>query len=164
MEYDEIDDKWLKNMREIYQRYEKFDFTSTNSVKCIIFFISKKNEITEVVKKNYKLNKNSITNENVIKIVQEYSNKFKILDIFQTYMPYDHENIEKENYNKEPLKIKNVTNNDNIYYPNTTIYMKSLNNIIIFCKENTNLSPLTKRINIKYNKKTRKNKQLFLNF
>ena len=47
----EIDDKWLKNMKEIYKRYEKFDLTYTSSIKCIIFFISKNNEVSEVIKK-----------------------------------------------------------------------------------------------------------------
>ena len=158
MEYEEIDDKWLKNMREIYKRYERFDFTQTNRIKCIIFFISKKNEIIEIVKKKYKLKNNSISNENIINIVRQYSSNFKITDVFQTYMPYDHENIEKEKYKEEPLKIKSVINNEIVYFPNTTIFMKSLNNLIIFCKENTSLSLNTKKINIKKNKKTRKNR------
>ncbi len=157
----EIDDKWLKNMKEIYKRYEKFDLTYTSSIKCIIFFISKNNEVSEVIKKKYRLSNNNIDYDNIIKIVQDYSNNYRILDVLQCYMPYDHESIEKKLYKNEPLKIKKITDQENIYFPNTTIYMKNLSNLIIFCKEKSSLSLLTKKINIKENKKTRKNKMRF---
>lgn len=157
----EIDDKWLKNMQEIYKRYEKFDLTYTSSIKCIIFFISKNNEVSEVIKKKYRLSNNNIDYNNIVKIVQDYSNNYRILDVLQCYMPYDHESIEKQVYKNEPLKIKKITDQENIYFPNTTIYMKNLSNLIIFCKEKSSLSLLTKKINIKENKKTRKNKMRF---
>ena len=89
MEYenDEINDNWLKNMKEIYKRYENFDEIETNSVLCIIFFVSKQNEILEIIKKPHKLIKNSIEIESITKLVEEYTNEYRILDVFQTYVP-----------------------------------------------------------------------------
>lgn len=163
MEYEnnEINDSWLKNMKEIYKRYEKFDEIETNSVLCIIFFISKKNEILEVIKKPHKLTKNSIELENINNLVEEYTNEYRILDVFQTYVPYSHDEIEKKIYEKNPITIKNVTNKDSIYYPVTTRYMKNLNNLIIFCKENTSMSLFTKKIRISNHKKTHKNRKIY---
>ena len=39
--------------------------------------------------------------------------------------------------------------------------MKNLSNLIIFCKENNTISLFTKKIRIKDNKKTRKNKKIY---
>ena len=163
MEYenDEINDNWLKNMKEIYKRYENFDEIETNSVLCIIFFVSKQNEILEIIKKPHKLIKNSIEIESINKLVEEYTNEYRILDIFQTYVPYSHDEIEKKVYEKKPITMKNVTNKDSIYYPVTTRYMKNLNNLIIFCKENTSMSLFTKKIRISTNKKTHKNRKIY---
>lgn len=163
MEYEnnEINDNWLKNMKEIYKRYEKFDEIETNSILCMIFFISKKNEISEIIKRPYKLVKNSIEIENINKLIEEYTNEYRVLDIFQTYVPHSHDEIEKKIYEKNPITIKNVTNKDSIYYPVTTRYMKNLNNLIIFCKENTTMSLFTKKIRIHHNKKTHKNRKIY---
>ena len=57
--------------------------------------------------------------------------------------------------------MKNVTNKDSIYYPVTTRYMKNLNNLIIFCKENTSMSLFTKKIRISTHKKTHKNRKIY---
>lgn len=159
----EIDDNWLIKMKEIYKRYEKFDDTPTSNILCIIFFISKTNEIDEVIKKKYKLVNNNIDYETIQDLVQEYSgNNYRILDVMQCYMPYNHEEIEKNKYKKNPLIMKNVTDKDNIFYPSTTNYMKKLNNLIIFCKENTSMSLFTKKIRIKNHKKTYKNRKFLL--
>ncbi len=160
-ENDNIDTKWLNNMKEIYKRYEKFDEHITTSILCIIFFINRKGEIKELIKKKYKLNNNYFTSENIVNMVEEYNNDYRILDVFQSYTPYNHEEIEKKIYEKQPLVVKNVTNKDYIYYPNTTKFMKNLSNLIIFCKENNTISLFTKKIRIKDNKKTRKNKKIY---
>ena len=114
-ENDNIDTKWLNNMKEIYKRYEKFDEHITTSILCIIFFINRKGEIKELIKKKYKLNNNYFTSENIVNMVEEYNNDYRILDVFQSYTPYNHEEIEKKIYEKQPLVVKNVTNKDYIY-------------------------------------------------
>ena len=163
MEYENsiINDSWLKGMKEIYKRYENFDEIETGNVLCIIFFISKKNEIQEIVKKRYKIANNTVDIDEINNIVEEYTNEYRIMDIFQSYVPYNHEEMEKKIFEQKPLVIKNVTNKDNIYYPNTTRYLKRMSNLIIFCKENTSMSLFTKRIRIKDSKKTRKNKKIY---
>lgn len=163
MEYENsiINDSWLKGMKEIYKRYENFDEIETNNVLCIIFFISKKNEIQEIVKKKYKIINNTVDNDEINNIVEEYTNEYRILDIFQTYVPYNHEEMEKKLFEKKPLIVKNVTNKDNIYYPNTTRYLKKMSNLIVFCKENSSMSLFTKKIRIKECKKTRKNRKIY---
>uniref|UniRef100_A0A6C0AWV5 Uncharacterized protein n=1 Tax=viral metagenome TaxID=1070528 RepID=A0A6C0AWV5_9ZZZZ len=163
MEYENsiINDSWLKGMKEIYKRYENFDEIETNNILCIIFFISKRNEIEEIVKKKYKIVNNTVDIDEINNIVEEYTNEYRIMDIFQSYVPYNHEEMEKKLFDKKPLVIKNVTNKDNIYYPNTTRYLKRMSNLIIFCKENTSMSLFTKRIRIKDSKKTRKNKKIY---
>jgi len=156
-----INDNWLKGMKEIYKRYENFDEVETNGIICIIFFISKKNEIQEIIKKKYRLTSNTLNIDEIHDIVEEYTNEYRILDIFQTYVPYSHEEMEKRLFDKKPLMIKNVTNKDNIYYPTTARYLKRMSNLLIFCKENTTMSLLTKKIRIKDSKKTRKNKKIY---
>ena len=160
MEY-EIDDKWLNNMKEIYKQYEKFDEIETKKILCIIFFISKTNEIQEVIKKSHKLINNTINFEEINNIVEEYTNQYRILDLYQCYVPYNHEEMEKKLYLKKPVIIKNVTNKDLIYYPNTTKYMKDMSNLIIYCKENSHMSLFTKRIRINNHKKTHKNRKIY---
>jgi len=164
LENSEINDKWLKNMKEIYKRYEKFDETPTSSIICIIFFIRKTNEITEIIKKKINLSNNSINYEEINNVIHDYSgNNYRILDVFQSYVPYNHEEIEQNKYSKNPLIMKNVTDKDIIYYPSTTNYMKKLNNLTIFCKENTSMCQYTKKIRIKNDKKTHKNRKFLLN-
>jgi len=127
-----INDNWLKGMKEIYKRYENFDEVETNGIICIIFFISKKNEIQEIIKKKYRLTSNTLNIDEIHDIVEEYTNEYRILDIFQTYVPYSHEEMEKRLFDKKPLMIKNVTNKDNIYYPTTARYLKRMSNLLIF--------------------------------
>lgn len=162
---DILDEEWLKEFEFIETNYDKFYNTDNNKINIYSFFYQN-NKIHHIGKENYVLiNKNILTEEELLKIVKIKSNNKYKLDTILRYnidmKPNELINFKNNHENSEKFKYMNrIKSIEPIHFMPSIQMFSDLNTLYLFFEKKELPSYNTKKIKytpVKKMKKTKKN-------
>ena len=104
---EEIVTDWIEEFESIDERYKDFYKEPINSIKLVLLYIDRNNELFHVKKEKIKIKENTLKNEELLKILRSNLNYNK-----KTYRPLS---ILKYNMDLSPYDVKDYTINNNKY-------------------------------------------------
>ena len=134
---EELDTSWIKEYQDKEKNYNEFYKEPVSSIKLFFIYVNKDNIIEFLKKEDKILNNNSISREELIKIIKEKQivgeYKYKLISLLKYNIDIDPENIEdmlyNDSYNENFLNIEK--NLDTIKFNDTIRILQDLNSIYL---------------------------------
>tara|TARA_Y100000768_G_scaffold302371_1_gene236262 strand:+ start:1557 stop:2054 length:498 start_codon:yes stop_codon:yes gene_type:complete len=160
---EELDTSWIKEYQDKEKNYNEFYKEPVSSIKLFFIYVNKDNIIEFLKKEDKILNNNSISREELIKIIKEKQivgeYKYKLISLLKYNIDIDPENIEdmlyNDSYNENFLNIEK--NLDTIKFNDTIRILQDLNSIYLIFYPIIKSKKDTKRII--FNKKNHKTRR-----